>query len=211
MTDHKDYLGETLRLSERARENQYFRQLDHVLLERLRHAQAAPPVTTEEPPLFAKLLVPVDFSASSPAALRYAAAIAARCGAAVIVLHVMEAPADAATPALGEQREQTYTSLHALLPPQLASQAVELRVVSGHPFERILETAVQEAVGLIVLGTHGRTGLAHALLGSVAERVVRFAPCPVLTVKAGTAAEQAQLEEFYRHFMAPQTPTSALE
>ena len=74
---------------------------------------------------------------------------------------------------------------------QLAHHAIELRVLVGQPFERILKTAVQEHVALIVLGTHGRTGLAHLIMGSVAERVVRLAPCPVLTVKASPADAQA--------------------
>jgi len=60
-------------------------------------------------------------------------------------------------------------------------------VLVGQPFERNLETAVQEHVALIVLGTHGRTGLAHLRMGSVAERVVRLAPCPVLIVKISSA------------------------
>jgi nucleotide-binding universal stress UspA family protein len=67
-----------------------------------------------------------------------------------------------------------------------------LRVWAGHPFERILETAVREQVALIVLGTHGRTGLAHAIMGSVAERVVRLAPCPVLTVKTSTVEDKGE-------------------
>jgi nucleotide-binding universal stress UspA family protein len=83
-------------------------------------------------------------------------------------------------------REQAYTALQAFLPTQIAHHAVELRVLVGHPFERILETAGDEQVSLIVLGTHGRTGLAHTIMGSVAERVVRLAPCPVLTVHAST-------------------------
>jgi nucleotide-binding universal stress UspA family protein len=84
-------------------------------------------------------------------------------------------------------REQAYTALQAFLPAQIGQRAVELRVLVGQPFERILETAVHEKVALIVLGTHGRSGLAHFIMGSVAERVVRLAPCPVLAVKASTA------------------------
>jgi nucleotide-binding universal stress UspA family protein len=68
---------------------------------------------------------------------------------------------------------------------------IELRGLVGQLFERMLETAVQEHVALIVLGTHGRTGLAHLMMGSVAERVVRLAPCPVLTVKSSPADTQA--------------------
>jgi nucleotide-binding universal stress UspA family protein len=90
-------------------------------------------------------------------------------------------------------REQAYTALQAFLPAQIAHHTVELRVLVGQPFERILETAVHEKVALIVLGTHGRTGLTHLVMGSVAERVVRLAPCPVLTVKTSPADAQAVL------------------
>jgi nucleotide-binding universal stress UspA family protein len=100
-------------------------------------------------------------------------------------------PPEVAENAVIDLREQAYRALQAFLPTQMAAPAVELRVLVGHPFERILETAVQEKVGLIVLGTHGRTGLAHLIMGSVAERVVRVAPCPVLTVQATMAQTQA--------------------
>ena len=60
---------------------------------------------------------------------------------------------------------------------------VEQRVAVGQPFEQILKTAESETVDMIVMGTNGRTGFAHLVMGSVAERVVRLAPCPVLTVK----------------------------
>ena len=82
------------------------------------------------------------------------------------------------------QRVQAYEALQSFLPSRLASGSVELRVVFGHPFERIVETAARDDIGMIVMGTHGRTGLARLTAGSVAERVVRLAPCPVLTVKA---------------------------
>jgi nucleotide-binding universal stress UspA family protein len=62
-------------------------------------------------------------------------------------------------------REQAYTALQAFLPAQLAHHAIELRVLVGQPFERIPETAVQEHAALIVLGTHGHTGLVHLIMG----------------------------------------------
>jgi universal stress protein A len=97
-------------------------------------------------------------------------------------------PPEVAEEVIVDLREQAYTALQAFLPSQMAQHTVELRVLVGQPCERILETAVQEHVALIVLGTHGRTGLAHLMMGSVAERVVRLAPCPVLTVKISPAA-----------------------
>jgi nucleotide-binding universal stress UspA family protein len=170
--------------------------------------------------MFTSLLVPVDFSTYAAEALRYAAGIAARFASSMVVLHVIprettthamyqrlgyrglpflgpaspesapEVPPEVAEDVVVDLREQAYTALHAFLPTQMADTPVELRVLVGHPFERILETAVREQVALIVLGTHGRTGLAHTLMGSVAERVVRLAPCPVLTVKTAATGEQ---------------------
>ena len=95
-------------------------------------------------------------------------------------------PPDDAEDVIIDLREQAYTALQAFLPTQIAHHAVALRVFVGQSFERILETAGDEKVSLIVLSTHGRTGLAHTIMGSVAERVVRLAPCPVLTVHAST-------------------------
>jgi nucleotide-binding universal stress UspA family protein len=233
MAEDKDYLGEKLRLAERAREDAYFRALDQALIAQMRQqAHAEAEVTTPVQQLFTPILVPVDFSAYAAAALRYASAMADRFAASVLVLHVIAR--DTATHAvqrrIGSQgttmpdpllttyapalpsdveevvsalREQAYTALQACVPAQLARHPVELRVVVGHPFERILETAVREHVGLIVLGTHGRTGLLHALMGSVAERVVRLAPCPVLTVKAATAKETDWLQSVYEKFITP--------
>ena len=67
----------------------------------------------------------------------------------------------------------------------------------GQPFQRIVETAVAEDAGLIVMGTHGRTGLERVAVGSVAERVIRLAPCPVLTVKAAASESGSWLKELY--------------
>ena len=86
-------------------------------------------------------------------------------------------------------RERAQTALQHFLPSELSGRSVELRVEIGHPFEQILEVAKGERVDMIVMGTHGRTGLAHIVLGSVAERVVRMAPCPVLTVKVPPSTE----------------------
>ncbi len=232
MTQEKDYLGEKLRLAERAREDMYFRQLDQALIAQMRQQERAETEgAPQAEPLFTSILVPVDFSAYSTAALHYAASIAVRLGSSLIVLHVMahDVTTHAVHHRLGQSktsllgdwvhaephemspeaeevvtdlREQAYTALQAFLPPQLARHAVELRVVTGAPFERILETAVHARVALIVLGTHGRTGLTHAIMGSVAERVVRLAPCPVLTVKTSTPAEKGWLQDIYARFMS---------
>jgi len=102
---------------------------------------------------------------------------------------------------LDYQREQAYQALQAFLPLALANCQVELRVLFGRPFERIVETAVKEEVALIVMGTHGRTGLPRIALGSIAERVVRLAPCSVLTVKAPTPESESWLQGFYATYL----------
>lgn len=184
--------------------------------------EAAPP---PKPP-FTPILVPVDFSAYSAEALDKAADVAARFDSSLVVLHVtsaelgVQALADrlgkqgADVPKLGTeelqaaceqvieavtgpQRDQDYEALQAFLPDRLAHHPVELRVVSGRPFERIVETAVTADAGLIVMGTHGRTGLERVAVGSVAERVIRLAPCPVLTVKNPSPESRSWLKDLY--------------
>ena len=163
-----------------------------------------------------KILVPVDFSPYSTEALLYAATLADHLASTVVVLHVIAKEIEAqavhqragrGVPLLGvtsetlgvppemheavvvDLRERAQTALQHFLPSELSGRSVELRVEIGHPFEQILEVAKGERVDMIVMGTHGRTGLAHIVLGSVAERVVRMAPCPVLTVKAPPSTE----------------------
>jgi universal stress protein A len=229
--ERKDYLGDKLRLVERAREDVYFRKLDQDLVAKMRQQAAE---TTQEvrhlSDVFKTILVPVDFSPYSTKALNYAADMAAVFASSIIVLHVIDRPtslrhihqhlgekgvsisasADAAQisdkeleTAVNEQREHTYADLQAFLPPRLASHPVDLRVLLGHPFERILETAVQEDVALIILGTHGRKGLSRAVIGSISERVARLAPCPVMMVKEPSEEEASWLRGFYETFIPP--------
>jgi universal stress protein A len=100
----------------------------------------------------------------------------------------LEEPTEMTDTVTVDLREQAHAALQQFLPRQLAGHPLELRVEVGRPFERILETAQRDNVDLIVMGTHGRTGLAHVMLGSVAEQVVRMAPCPVMTAKNSTAS-----------------------
>jgi nucleotide-binding universal stress UspA family protein len=231
MAEEKDYLGDTLRLVERAREDTYFRRLDQELIANMRQqaAQEAAEAETEAERVFTSLLIPVDFSPYSAQALRIAANIAERFDSSLIVLHVIsrdvsrqaiehhhgghpvptsehpEGNRDEIERALVDHREQHYASLEGFLPPELARYPVELRVVVGNPFERIVETAIHDNVGLIIMGTHGRTGLSRLAAGSVAERVVRLAPCPVLTVKATIPGTENWLTEFYQSFLPAKT------
>jgi nucleotide-binding universal stress UspA family protein len=132
-----------------------------------------------------EILVAVDFSDGSNAALDHAALVAERLGANIHVLHVWQLPApfDSLT---------NVAESHAKQELELFVKAARERGVPvrhsftelGVPSTTIVNVATRQKYDLIVLGTHGRTGVAHAVLGSVAERVVRRAPCPVLTVRA---------------------------
>lgn len=141
-----------------------------------------------------KILVPTDFSDFSRFGLDYALALAARFEAELHLLNVVEDPtifvpdptmlgvAAVAIPP-GELEKDALTKL-ATLPGDLDNgHSIQRIVRHGSPFVEIVRYARDSSADLIVMGTHGRTGLNHILLGSVAERVVRKAPCPVLTVR----------------------------
>jgi nucleotide-binding universal stress UspA family protein len=150
---------------------------------------------------FQTILHPTDFSEYSAAAFRYACSLAETTGARLILLHVHETasvvfgdlypvPVDLAT-----ARETLQGQLLDVVPP-IPTIPVERHVVEGYAAEEIVRFAEEHHCDLIVIGTHGRTGLRRLLLGSVAEKVLRKAPCPVLTVRvqyteAPEAAEPA--------------------
>lgn len=138
-----------------------------------------------------KILCPLDFSENSEHALLYAKAFARAHDADLLLLHVVELPvsylaAEIAIPvdALQRQKDACVKNLNAIteMVRQELPRATCL-IEEGNPYPCIVQVARTQGVDLIVMGTHGRTGLAHALLGSVTEKVVRAAPCPVLTVK----------------------------
>jgi nucleotide-binding universal stress UspA family protein len=128
-----------------------------------------------------RLLVPTDFSVCSMRALRYAEELARRFGAEIVLVHVDESLV--ARSELAGLREAVAGEELERLVALLEKRGVPARAVvrSGGAAEEIAEEA--ESADLVVMGTHGRTGLAHVLMGSVAERVVRHARCPVLTVR----------------------------
>lgn len=140
------------------------------------------------------VLVPTDFSEASESALRYGKAMAEAFGASLHVVHVMEdllAHAWAAEvyvssmPQLRDEIEkESRQRLGALLTEtERATLRAETTLLAGNPFLEIIRYAKAHGVDLIVMGTHGRGPIAHMLLGSVAEKVVRKSPCPVLTVR----------------------------
>jgi nucleotide-binding universal stress UspA family protein len=135
-----------------------------------------------------RILVPTDFSETSAAALRYAIALARRFAARVHILNVSDYPgiADEAEYPIGVF-EMMQNAAHDHLRRLLTEQDVEelqpdCATRIGLPAEEIIRYAHEHAIDLIVMGTHGREGVMRVVLGSVAETVVRRAPCPVLTV-----------------------------
>lgn len=139
------------------------------------------------------ILCPTDFSEYSKHALKYALSLGQLFRSRIVLLHVVEPiqiPVEynfdiALGTAYDEAtRESLLEKLHALVDlPTRAVVEVEERVTRGAPFAEIVRIARDEQVDLIVLATHGLSGIAHLLLGSTTEKVVRKAPCPVLTVK----------------------------
>jgi nucleotide-binding universal stress UspA family protein len=151
-----------------------------------------------------QILFATDFSASSEAAARVARDYARQFGARLHILHVVWGGTDPVTP------------------PLLARLAEDLRkdvpvvtaVEAGAPAAQIVRYAERHGIDLVVLGTHGRTGVTRALLGSVAEQVVRTAPCPVLTVgrepRAAAPAEAEALPPALRRCLVCAAPSEDL-
>ncbi|QEH33781.1 Putative universal stress protein [Aquisphaera giovannonii] len=141
-----------------------------------------------------RILVPTDFSEHSRHALEYACSLAERFEAELILLHVLSeivpaGPEPLLMPVMPpefyeESEARARESLAGSLRPEWGRPAgVKSAVCWGSPVESIVEYAAEHAANLIVIATHGRTGLSHVLLGSVAERIVREACCPVLTIR----------------------------
>jgi universal stress protein A len=141
-----------------------------------------------------RILVPTDFSKHSHNALTYAVAFAEKFGAELHLLHVVQDLAlfipDAVTamPPVALPVDQITLAAREALDRVIREQgldrfSVHPEVREGTPFAEIIRCAREKDIDLIVMGTHGHTGLTHMLLGSVTEKVVRKAPCPVLTVR----------------------------
>ena len=149
-------------------------------------------------PTFNKIIAATDFSEDSERALQYAEEVARKFGAEIIVLHVDQPLAPVMlTPEFGpgldtgamgriaeEQRLLAQRELDKIV-GRLRDGGLKARSLLrvGAPFLEVINAAQSEAADLIVMGTHGRSGLAHVLMGSVAERVVQKSPCAVLTVR----------------------------
>jgi nucleotide-binding universal stress UspA family protein len=141
-----------------------------------------------------RILAPTDFSLHAEAALRYACGLAERLGVTLHLLHVLPdvvpvGPDPMLAPSLPpeyytETEKQSLEALGKAIKPDWGhAPQVETAVRWGGAVEGVVAYATDAAIDLIVVATHGRTGLSHVLLGSVAERIIREAPCPVLTVR----------------------------
>ena len=145
-----------------------------------------------------QMLAPIDFSAPSKQAVASAYEWARTFGAKLLLLHVVDLvvyPAEmflvseAGTTMLDDLERQTQLDLSQLIPKsEDGTVEVRCRAVVGTPYLKIIELAAAEHVDLIVMSTHGRTGLSHLVMGSAAERLVRMAPCPVLTIRPTSAS-----------------------
>ena len=139
-----------------------------------------------------KILVPVDFSQQSRAALEYAAALAKGSDAQLLIVHVVD---------LSVQNIEGLDPLNAMegldavlhdVKPTNSVIPCSHRLLEGEPVQAILNVAKEEDVEMIVMGTHGRSGINRMLMGSVAEAVVRKATCPVLTLRHPAEAPQSK-------------------
>jgi universal stress protein A len=144
-----------------------------------------------------QILAPTDFSEFSKRSVESAHALAQTFGAKLLLLHVVELPpypieglghSPTGATFLEDLERQASLDLARVLPETPDSRVEVIRQVAvGTPDRKIVEVAEADKVDLIVMATHGRTGLSHLMMGSVAERVVRAAPCPVLTIRPTAA------------------------
>ena len=149
------------------------------------------------------ILVPVDFSAHSEVTFRYATTLALRLGASIELLHVVENPSPNGLSSLevpiptAEVRESVVADRSERLSRYTAPSRLRLQrtLRVGTPVQTILGYAESGAFDLIVMGTHGRTGLAHLLMGSVTEQVIRHAPCPVVTLRDAMVSARTEVAE----------------
>ncbi|MFI5338925.1 MAG: universal stress protein [Candidatus Methylomirabilales bacterium] len=142
-----------------------------------------------------QILAPTDFSEDSNHAIRYAAGLARQFGAKLVLLHVvsddeMESISKAHVPPhpVDKVYEDLTQEIHEQYVQRVAPEVwkgleIDILVLPGDPILEIVQAAQRRGVDLIVMATHGRTGLSHALIGSVTEKVVRKAPCPVLAIR----------------------------
>jgi universal stress protein A len=144
-----------------------------------------------------KIILPFDFSECSQQALNYAISFARNFNSKILLLHVMAL--SPYVPEIAISMESDQVGLKKKLDEKVRSEVLKIKeqgieaegfCVIGEPHSEIIEFTEKEDADMIIMGTHGRTGLTHILLGSTAERVIERAPCPVLTLKLERTAVQ---------------------
>ena len=142
------------------------------------------------------ILVPTDFSSASDAALPHAATLARQSGARLLIVHVEEPPmaygGGELYYGLPEPDSARIAAMLEKVTPSDPAIAFTHRLAMGDPASEICRIAADEKAEMIVLGTHGRTGMFRLLMGSVAESILRHAPCPVLVYRETAAARKPQ-------------------
>jgi nucleotide-binding universal stress UspA family protein len=177
------------------------RDIDRWLMER---APARRPIERREDLSvtgWTRLFCPIDFSPPSDAALQTAAELTTRLGGKLTIAHVHDvvtAPS-LETPSSEEQARAKRDALTRLEEARAAAEAshpcaVETVLLAGDPAWEVAKLLKRGAYDVAVVGTHGRSGLARMLVGSVTARILRYAPCPVLVVRAPSSAEPAPEE-----------------
>jgi universal stress protein A len=163
--------------------------------------------------MFTRILVPTDFSEPSDAALDYARVIATTFGASLHVVHVVHTPAAMISAEVYITDPQAFRAQlfddaqrrlnHRVTASDRTRYAATTEVASGSIADSIIDCAKERGIDLIVMGTHGRSGVAHLLMGSVAEQVVRHAPCPVMTVHQAPSSAARVPEGLHCELMPP--------
>jgi nucleotide-binding universal stress UspA family protein len=140
-----------------------------------------------------RILIPIDFSEGSQQALRYGLEVASKFQARLYIMHVWDLPVTGGLLPVEPYPEMVFTEEQGVARERLRRLTDDLKTegidaeaifVFGKAYVEIVKVAAEVEADLIVLATHGRGGISHLLMGSVAEKVVRLAPCPVLTVRA---------------------------
>jgi len=189
-SDEKDRLGDKLANIEKVREDLWAAERDRELLAKLRQAAETRAAAKKQRPkparIFNRILCPLDFEEGSTRALRLAIGLAAQNKAELYLLHVCPAVmiplgGTVTEPLMAEQSARQR--LEEIATRDLAGIQYKLLVTTGDAAERLINAQSALAADLIVMGTHGRGGLGRLFLGSVAERTVREASCPVLTTR----------------------------
>lgn len=187
--DEKDRYGEKLSQIGKAREDQWAAERDRELLARLRRQSeereaARKPEKGAANRLFSRILCPTDFEQNSLAALELAKRVAVQNDAIIYLLHVCSlvnvSLGGTVATTIGDE-DLAREKLRTIASQKLSGSEHQLLVTSGDAAGKIIQVVQGLGVDLVVMGTHGRRGISRLILGSVAERVVREVPCPVLT------------------------------